>query len=200
MRPSPTGAPAQDAAEKRGERNRRPGSPRPRAHLTVIRSEGLTRSISGRREQKAPTRGTRLSRTVLRTPCRPSGRLRRDLRSSMASVACEGTGTMTPPGERRQEKWPPLALGPGALPGGVPARREAGAVGTSRGPAPVACGWAHPEPKQGPPGTPGAWPATDRGGEDAGRGLGPGAGAGVGAPGGAGRGCGPGGSPPGRSS
>lgn len=62
-----------------------------KAHLTVMRSEGSGRSIWGRRALNIVACGIRRPSTVLRTPRRPSGRLRTDLRSSMASEACGKT-------------------------------------------------------------------------------------------------------------
>ena len=81
--------------------------------------------------------GTRLSCTALRTSCRPSGWLRMALRSSMASVACEGMVAMKTPGhrgERQASRWGRRGAtstfrGPGVLPEGLVAQREAGVRG-----------------------------------------------------------------------
>lgn len=58
----------------------------PWAHLIVTRSEGLIRSIEGRRERKVSTSGIFLSSMVCRTLLRPSGALRMDFRRCMASA------------------------------------------------------------------------------------------------------------------
>lgn len=92
------------------------------AHPTAMRSEGSGWSIWGRRALNVFACGIRRPSMVLRTLLRPPGRLRMDLRSSMAS---EAWGKM---GRGQLLAFPQLEENWAPAPGGELCQAPGGAV------------------------------------------------------------------------
>lgn len=89
---SPSGHTGGRGGDKRARWTARLPAAQDGAHLTVMRAEGSGWSIRGRRALNVFACGIRRPCMVLRTPLRPPGTLRMDLRSSMASEACGKMG------------------------------------------------------------------------------------------------------------